>query len=298
MPDMEKLGSDYKSSRSVGIFTVDCAGTGEALCGKHGVSGYPTIKTFKYKAGSKKGEDYNGARDYGGIKKFIEANLAGPECTLEDKAGCEAAELKILEESERMSVGDRRAKIKEMEDDIKKKKGDAKALEKEVKELGKTSELYKLGGEKPDKVEQLLGDAEFMEHCAHRTCVVSLLPHILDGGAAARNGFLKDIDGAFKKAKADGQPVGFMWSQGGDQFEIEEKMALSFGFPAVVAVNVKKMRFGIHRGSGFDTASLTKFLGQMMIGRVPLQPLPKDLKWSKADAWDGKDGQLPVEEDL
>jgi len=297
MPDMEKLATDYKNSRSVGVFQVDCTAGGQGLCGKYGVQGYPTIKVFKFKEGSKNPQDYNGAREYNSIKKYIEANLAGPECSLEDKEGCEPGERKILEDSEQMSVADRRAKITEMENQIKEKKNKAKELEKEVKSMNKNLELVKLGGQKPDRVMQLVNDAEFRENCETRTCVLSFLPHILDGGAAARNGFLKTIESVFKKAKADGHPVGFMWLQGGDQFENEEKMSLQFGFPAVIAINVKKERFGIHRGT-FDKDSLAQFLSQMMIGRVPLQPVPKGLKWAKSDPWDGKDGELPKEEEL
>merc|ERR1719313_2737678 len=184
MPDMEKLAAEYKNRRSIRVAQVDCtAPGGQGLCGKFGVQDYPTIKAFKFKSGgSKNGEDYNGARDYNGIKRYIEGNLAGPECSLEDKEGCEPAELKILEESERMSVADRRAKITELEADVKAKKDKAKQLEKEVKELGKTLDLVKLGGQKPDRVVQLLNDAEFREHCESRTCVIAFLPHILDGG--------------------------------------------------------------------------------------------------------------------
>merc|ERR1712217_285390 len=101
--------------------------------------GYPTLKVFKFKSGgSKQGEDYNGAREYNGLKRYIEANLAGPECSLEDKEGCEPAELKILEESEAMSVADRRTKITEMEEEMKKKKNEMKQLEKDVKKMSKT----------------------------------------------------------------------------------------------------------------------------------------------------------------
>jgi len=297
MPDLEKLATEYKSSRTVAVVQVDCAGKGQGLCGKHGVNGYPSLKVFKYREGKKNPTDFNGGRDYNSIKRYIDAELAGPECSLEDKEGCEPAELKILEESEKMSVADRRAKITEMEDTMKKKKAEAKELEKEVKELNKNLELWKLGGQKPDRVMQLVNDAEFRENCEHRTCVLAFLPHILDGGAAARNGFLKIIESNFKKAKAAGHPVGFMWLQGGDQFEIEEKMSLQFGFPAVVAINVKKERFGVHRGI-FDQDSLGSFLSSMMVGRVPLQPVPKGLKWAKSDPWDGKDGEMPVEEEL
>jgi len=298
MPDMEKLATEYKKSRTVLVAHIDCAGKGQATCGKFGVQGFPSLKAFKFKDGKKTPDDFNGGRDYNSIKKYIDANLAGPECSLEDKEGCEPAERAILEESEKMSVADRRTKVTAMEEDVKTKKNEAKQLEKEVKELTKTLDLFKLGGQKPDRVMQLVNDAEFRENCEHRTCVVSFLPHILDGGAAARNDFLKTVEAAFKKSKGDNPGlVGFMWSQGGDQFDAEEKMNLQFGFPAVIAINVKKERFGVHRGK-FDKESLSAFLSSMMVGRVPLQPVPKGLKWGKSDPWDGKDGEMPVEEDL
>jgi hypothetical protein len=250
------------------------------------------------KDGSSKGEDYNGPREYNGLRKFVEANLAGPECSLEDKDGCSPEERKILEESEAMSVSDRRAKIQEIEASMKEKKKQAEALQKEVKAMQANLQLIKLGGEKPDKVVQLLGDAEFREHCEHRTCVLAFLPHILDGGAAARNEYLKTVDAVFKKSKADSTPAGFMWLQGGDQFEIEEMLSLQFGFPAVIAINLKKERFGVHRGT-LDKASLGDFLRSMMIGKVPLSPIPKAMpKFRKTDAWDGTDGEVPQEEEL
>merc|ERR1719450_1619543 len=134
MPDMEKLAADYKNSRSVGVYQADCTAGGQQICGKYGVQGYPTIKVFKLKSGgSKQGEDYNGAREYAGIKRFIEGNLAGPECSLEDKEGCTKEERKILEESEAMSVGERREKVAEMEAAVKEKRKQAKALEAEAK---------------------------------------------------------------------------------------------------------------------------------------------------------------------
>jgi len=274
---------------------VDCTAAGESLCRKHGVQGYPSIKVFK-KDGSPQGEAYNGPREYGGLKKFVEANLAGPECSLEDKEGCSKEELAILEESEKMSVAERREKISQMEKEVQEKKKEAKKLEKEAKETAKKLELMKLGGQKPEKVEQLLGDAEFREHCEHRTCVLAFLPHILDDGAAGRNAHLKVVDKVFKAAKADQTPAGFMWLQGGDQFDIEEMLNLGFGFPAVVAINLKKEKFGVHRGT-FD--QLGDFLRSMMIGKVPLSPLPKALpKFKKTEPWDGKDGVPIVEEEL
>mmetsp|Transcript_32035 Transcript_32035/g.68235 ORF Transcript_32035/g.68235 Transcript_32035/m.68235 type:complete len:198 (+) Transcript_32035:528-1121(+) len=197
-----------------------------------------------------------------------------------------------------MSVEQRRAKVAEMEASVKEKRQQMKTLEAEVKSLAKNLELVKLGGQKPEKVEQMLGDAEFREHCEHRTCILAFLPHILDGGAAVRNEYLKAIEAVFKSNKAEGTPAGFMWLQGGDQFEIEEMLSLQFGFPAVIAINLKKGRYGVHRGT-LDKASLASFLKSMMIGKVPLSPLPKNLpKFTKMDPWDGKDGEPLPEEDL
>lgn len=289
------MANDYKSSRTVLIADVDCTAGGESLCGKHGVRGYPTIKVFK-KDGSPQGEDFNGPREYSGLKRYVEANLAGPECSLEDKEGCTDEERAILEESEAMSVADRREKVNEISASLKDKQKKAKELEKEAKAMQKKLELYKLGGEKPEKVEQLLGDAEFKEHCESRTCVLAFLPHILDGGAKERNEHLKTLESVFKKSKADNTPAGFMWLQGGDQFEIEEMLSLQFGFPAVIAINLKKGRYGVHRGT-LDVSSLTDFLRSMMIGKVPLNPIPTALPaFKKVAPWDGKDGAPPEEE--
>lgn len=296
-PDWDRLQSEFKSARSVIIADVDCTAGGESLCKKHGVQGYPTIKVFK-KDGPKMGESYDGAREFAGLKRFVESNLLGPECSLADKEGCTKEELKILLESEAMSVGDRRAKIKELESQISEKKKQAKDMESEAKTMAKTLDLVKLGGEKPERVEQLLGDAEFREHCEHRTCILAFLPHILDGGAAARSGYLKVLEAVFKSSKADSTPAGFMWLQGGDQYEIEEMLSLQFGFPAVIAVNLKKERYGVHRGT-LEKASLEQFIKSMMIGKVPLQPLPKTLpKFQKTSPWDGKDGEIPQETEL
>lgn len=144
-------------------------------------------------------------------------------------------------------------------------------------------------------MEQLLNDEDWRAHCEGRTCVVAFLPHIYDDGAAGRNEHLKVLNTALSNSKKDGKNIGFLWSQGGDQFELEEKLGLQFGFPAVIAVNFGKDRFGVHRGT-FDKVS--EFLTSMSRGGVPLAPLPAGTKASKADPWDGKDAVPPAEEEL
>lgn len=293
-PDFDKLKKDFKDTPNVLIADADCAGTAQGYCGQNGIQGYPTIKTYK----GGKASDYNGARDYNGMKKHIEKELnPRPACSLESKDACSKEDRKILEESEAMSKADRSAKIKEVEGEIKAKQQQAKDLEKEAKGLAASLELIKAGGQKVEKVEQLINDAEMKAHCEGRTCVIAFLPHILDDGAKGRNEKVKWLTEAMLAKKKDGMSVGFLWSQGGDQFELEEALGLSFGYPAVIAINFAKARYGVHRGT-FATDQITQFLTALARGGVPLAPIPANAKAGKADVWDGKDGQQPVEEDL
>merc|ERR1712000_804279 len=97
---------------------------------------------------------------------------------------------------------------------------------------------------------------------------------ILDSGAAGRNEYLKTLNSVRNRARGENIPVSFMWLQGGDQFEIEDKLSLAFGWPAVIVITLKKDRYGVHRGT-CDADKLMGFLRSLMIGKVPLHPLPK-----------------------
>jgi len=296
-PDWDKLGAQFKGSRKVLIADVDCT-VHQGLCGEYGVQGYPTIKYY-LKDGSKKGEAYNGARDFNGLKKFVDTTLdVGPACALDSLEDCTPREKEVLEAAAAMSKGDRSKKVAEIKDEIEAKKKQAKDLEKEWKKLGEELELYQAADNKPEVVEQLLSDEDFRAHCGHRTCVLGFLPHILDDGASGRNSNLKILNDVLKANKQDGgAEVGFMWLQGGDAFEIEEKLSLQFGFPALVAINLKKDRFGVHQGI-FDKDGVGQFLRKLQIGKVPLSPLPNFGKFPKTAPWDGKDGAPIEEEDL
>jgi len=66
---------EFKESATSLVADVDCTADGKDLCEKHGVKGYPTIKY----GDPTDLQDYNGARDFDGLKKFAEENL-GPSC--------------------------------------------------------------------------------------------------------------------------------------------------------------------------------------------------------------------------
>ena len=54
---------------------------------------------------------------------------------------------------------------------------------------------------------------------------------------------------ALKSNKKDGKSTGFLWTRGGDQFEMEEIVGSLFGFLAVFAFKFAKSKFGIHSGT-------------------------------------------------
>jgi hypothetical protein len=293
-PDWERLQKDYADTPNVVVGACDCTTNCKAKCGEHGIQGFPTLK-LKLDG---RLEDFNGGRDYNSMKREIEKKLnPRPACSLESKSVCKLDDLAILEESEKMSKAERAAKIKQVEADIKSAKSEANELEKRAAKLTESLDLIKAGGQTVEKVEQLLNDADWRAHCEDRTCIVAFLPHIYDDGAAGRNANLKLINDVMQKAKKEGRTHGFMWSQGGDQFEMEEKLGLQFGFPAVIAINFKKDVFGVHRGT-FE--NLSQFLTSLSRGggSVPLSPIPKGLKAEKVSAWDGKDAAPPAEEEL
>jgi len=142
--------------------------------------------------------------------------------------------------------------------------------------------------------EQLLSPNQ-LDECKTGVCVLAFLPHILDSGAKGRNAYLKDLNEVVKASAT--MPITFFWSQGGDQYEVEEKLQMAFGFPALVALNLEKEKYCIHRGN-FEKESINSFLTGLMAGQVPVDPLPKNLpKLKKVEKWDGKDGEAPKVED-
>jgi len=142
--------------------------------------------------------------------------------------------------------------------------------------------------------DELLHNQQLYDTCDTQVCVLAFLPHLFDCQSECRNEYLKKYNGAIQSR--GNVPCRFLWLQGGDQYEFEEKLNLGFGFPALVAIHLKKGKYGIHRGN-FEHESVTGFLTSLMSGKVPLNDLPKELPTIKRQtAWDGKDMEMPKEE--
>ncbi len=89
----------------------------------------------------------------------------------------------------------------------------------------------------------------FEEYCVNHTglCLVAFLPHIKDQGEEKRKLVLKELDDLRKKHLS--KNLTFLWAQGGDNFDLEERLSLGFGFPALIAMNYSKGKFSTMRKS-------------------------------------------------
>ena len=146
------------------------------------------------------------------------------------------------------------------------------------------------------ETKQLINSEILKEECESKgvgICVIAFLPHIADSSAKERNKYLDIIQEAKKSHR--GKPIYYLWAQGGDHFDFEDKLHLSFGYPAVIAVNYKKKMFSVCRSS-FSKDNLVSFVSNLLNGKEHLSKLPDGIKIKKVDKWDGKDYVAPKEE--
>lgn len=146
---------------------------------------------------------------------------------------------------------------------------------------------------------QITSEDVFAVQCEKKPlCVVAVLPHILDCQAKCRDTYLKMLTGLGEKYKQ--KMWGWLWTEGGAQFALEDSLDIGgFGYPAMAVVNVKKMKYSLFRGS-FSKDGIDEFLRDLSYGRGNTAPVKGGAlpQIGKTDAWDGKDGELPQEEDI
>ena len=146
------------------------------------------------------------------------------------------------------------------------------------------------------ETKQLINSEILKEECESRVgiCVIVFLPHIADSSSKERNRYLDIIKEAKKNNR--GKPIYYLWAQGGDHFDFEDKLHLRFGYPDVIAVNYKKKMYSICRSS-FSKENLVSFISNLLNGKEHLSKLPDGIKIKKVDKWDGKDYVPPKEDD-
>jgi len=140
-PAWDKLGDEYKSSKTVLIGDVDCTKE-QDLCQKYGVQGYPTIKYFTG-ATSSQGDAYNGGRDYDTLSKWAKDNL-GPTCGAENIDLCNDEQKKLIKDKQALSAADLDKEIADQEAELKKADDDLEELLKSLQSQ------YEAGKQKKD----------------------------------------------------------------------------------------------------------------------------------------------------
>ncbi len=129
-------------------------------------------------------------------------------------------------------------------------------------------------------------------------CVISFLPHILDCQSSCRNDYLKMLTSAGDTFKKQGW--GWVWAEGASQTKLEEALDIGgFGYPAMAVLSHKKMKYSTLTGS-FGSDGVHEFLRNLSYGKGRTSPVKGAAmpKIYDIDPWDGKDGELPEEEDI
>lgn len=149
------------------------------------------------------------------------------------------------------------------------------------------------------EIKQIVNEKTVKDACEdHPLCVVAVLPHILDCQADCRNSYLDILKAMGEKYKK--KMWGWVWSEAGSQPELENMLEIGgFGYPAMAVLNAKKMKYSILRGS-FSNDGINEFLRDLSFGRGSTAPV-KGASMPKIETiepWDGKDGELPQDEDI
>ncbi|XP_063170625.1 protein disulfide-isomerase A6 [Candoia aspera] len=151
----------------------------------------------------------------------------------------------------------------------------------------------------PPELLEIINEDVLKQTCdAHQLCIISVLPHILDTGAAGRNAYLEVMLRMADKYKK--KMWGWLWTEAGAQSDLENSLGIGgFGYPAMAAVNARKMKFALLKGS-FSEQGINEFLRELSVGRGSTAPVGGGAfaKINTVEPWDGKDGELPAEEDI
>ena len=158
-------------------------------------------------------------------------------------------------------------------------------------------ERYTVNVPAPEVLELISEDVARLACEEKPLCVIAFLPHILDCDAKCRNGYLKVLRELADKYKS--KLWGWLWSEAVSQGPVEEALDVGgFGYPALGAVNIKKMKYSLLRGS-FSKEGINEFLRDLSYGKGHTAPVKGATlpKINNLPGWDGKDGQLPEEEE-
>jgi len=146
---------------------------------------------------------------------------------------------------------------------------------------------------------ELTGQSRLEEACADKQiCLIAFMPLLFDCQSKCRNTYLATLRKLGDKFKRN--QWSWLWTESGKHGELEQALNIGgFGYPALVAVNSRKGKFVLLRGS-FSEAGINEFLRELSMGRGSTEQLAagKLPAISDVSSWDGKDAKLDVEEEI
>jgi protein disulfide-isomerase A6 len=143
------------------------------------------------------------------------------------------------------------------------------------------AEGFKDSVKPPKELAHMNSQAVFDDYCIESkgVCLIAFLPNLIDSGSEKRKEFIEQLKAI--RSKNSSRPITFLWAQGGDNFDFEESIGLGFGYPSVIAINHGKKKYSIMRAQ-FTKENVDKFIGDLLLGKVPVYNLRENLPKIKA----------------
>jgi protein disulfide-isomerase A6 len=134
------------------------------------------------------------------------------------------------------------------------------------------------------ELRQLKSHDDYNEYCVESkgVCFLFLLPHILDSSEAERKQSIEMLTELTNHYK--GKPVSLLWSQGGDQYENEDKLGVAANYPAAVAIYHSKGKY-VGMIQAFTKANIQAWIDKILYGGQSFYDLPKNMpNWKTVSA--------------
>uniref|UniRef100_A0A6G1SNG5 protein disulfide-isomerase n=1 Tax=Aceria tosichella TaxID=561515 RepID=A0A6G1SNG5_9ACAR len=146
----------------------------------------------------------------------------------------------------------------------------------------------------PPEVVEMTNEKVLKDSCGtSQLCVVSVLPPLFDCQSECRNRYINRLKEVAETFRA--KQWAYLWVEANAQPELEKALEIGgFGYPALAAVNIRKMAYSLMRGP-FSTEGITEFLKELSYGLGKSAPIKgaKLPEINKTTPWDGKDMELP-----
>lgn len=148
----------------------------------------------------------------------------------------------------------------------------------------------------PPEVKELISASLFDEECKNKQiCFIAALPPVSESGAKGRNTFITMLKALAHTYRS--RPFGFLWTEGGAQAELEKSLDIRSGYPALVALNAKKLKYATFR-LAFAEKSIADFINQLVVGKASTVAVSSLPAIATRTAWDGKDQVIQTVEEI